>query len=222
MILTCPNCSSRYHVDGATFGPQGRKVKCANCGERWLAKPPADAPTVVVMPAPPPPPTFRRTRAAAATAATTPPAAAPDRSTGWVGWGLGSVFVVLLLLSAIMGRNEIVAGFPASASIYQTLGLPVDVELGLEFADVKSDWLVEGGASVLVVEGQIVNLSQQERTIPRVRMAILDADGRELQYEYLDVSPEPIAAGTRAGFSGRLVNPAERGQNFRLSFELDS
>ncbi|MDB5741378.1 MAG: hypothetical protein JWP16_2418, partial [Alphaproteobacteria bacterium] len=32
MILTCPNCDTRYSVDGTKFPPAGRTVRCAKCG----------------------------------------------------------------------------------------------------------------------------------------------------------------------------------------------
>lgn len=43
MILTCPNCSARFHVDADKLGMRGRKVRCSNCAHKWLATPDDDA-----------------------------------------------------------------------------------------------------------------------------------------------------------------------------------
>jgi hypothetical protein len=136
-----------------------------------------------------------------------------------VGWLLGIGVVVLLLVSAIIGRNGIVGKFPATAAVYQSVGLNVDPDLGLEFKDVTLDWQREGGAFVLVVEGEIVNLSKANLVIPPVRMAILDGEGRELQHEFFNLNEGEIAAGNRIPFTGRLVDPIEQGENFRLTFD---
>src|SRR6185312_4081356 len=35
MILTCPNCATRYQADAAKFQPAGRNVRCAKCSHVW-------------------------------------------------------------------------------------------------------------------------------------------------------------------------------------------
>ncbi|MEQ8602325.1 MAG: zinc-ribbon domain-containing protein [Marivibrio sp.] len=39
MILTCPNCRSRFKVKPEALGAQGRTVKCAKCAHKWFASP---------------------------------------------------------------------------------------------------------------------------------------------------------------------------------------
>ena len=50
MILTCPSCGTQYAVKDGAIPPQGRKVRCASCGNGWHQEPdvaaepePADA-----------------------------------------------------------------------------------------------------------------------------------------------------------------------------------
>jgi len=39
MIITCPNCQTRYQVAEKAIGSAGRKVMCANCNQAWKAVP---------------------------------------------------------------------------------------------------------------------------------------------------------------------------------------
>ncbi|WP_420420278.1 DUF3426 domain-containing protein [Pacificispira sp.] len=56
MILSCPNCETRFRVKDDAIGPNGRKVKCRNCAHTWKAMPDGS----VGESAPPPPPPPRR------------------------------------------------------------------------------------------------------------------------------------------------------------------
>ena len=40
MIITCPECTTRYKTSAEAIGPNGRTVRCANCRETWFV--PAD------------------------------------------------------------------------------------------------------------------------------------------------------------------------------------
>lgn len=60
MHIVCPNCTTAYAVNPATFGDAGRTVRCARCKEVWLAQPEDLARREALVPAtaaaPPPPP----------------------------------------------------------------------------------------------------------------------------------------------------------------------
>ena len=226
MIITCPSCQSRYNVDPSAFTSKARTVRCANCGHRWKASPPIDAPKTVEMePEPETTSPDRDVPPAAATivAAKQRSPKAEQRSSGSpIGWMLGGGVVILVLVSLVIGRNGIVDKVPAAAAIYQSVGLSIDQDIGLEFEDVTVNWQAEGDVIVLVVEGEIVNLSEASRIIPPLRMAILGRDGEELQHESIEIAENELSAGNRVNFSGRMVNPIEKGENFRLTFDLES
>ena len=40
MIISCPNCSTRYDVEDSSFSPDGRSVLCAVCDNSWFVPPP--------------------------------------------------------------------------------------------------------------------------------------------------------------------------------------
>jgi predicted Zn finger-like uncharacterized protein len=213
MILTCPQCATRYHVDPEALGALGRTVRCASCGRRWSVKPPADTPQVVEFSTP-------------ASAARSRPAAAPEqvpgrRSVSLFGW-LAAILIGLLAASAVIGRNEIVDAFPTTAALYQKLHLPIALDHGLKFDQITSTRLHEGGIAVLVVEGAIVNVTHHDRAVPPIRITLLDSRGRELQEELFQAKEQHLEPGAKTSFSGRVVNPAERARNFSISFELGS
>lgn len=220
MILTCPKCATRYQVDPAGFGPEGRTVRCANCGHRWTAKPPTDP----VKPLDPKPlePAEAKPQQSSGSRARPQAATARRRSSPRVVAWLGASLIVLAAVSAAVARHEIVALFPASAPVYEALGLPVAGRLGLEFEQVDSKKLVEGGVSVLVVEGEIVNHSAEARSVPPIRVILLDDGGRQLQDETFRSKDASLGAGAKTTFTGRLVNPPNQARNFSITFDMGS
>jgi predicted Zn finger-like uncharacterized protein len=207
MILTCSKCATRYHVDPTSLGAEGRMVRCAGCGHRWTAKPPADAPKVLELKMPSP--------------AVWRAAAAAKRSSPRLAW-LVAALLIVVLASAVIGRNEIVASFPESAAIYRALGLPLAVQPGLEFGQLNPDRVVEGGVAVLVFEGEIVNTSKELRHVPPIRVILLDEGGRQLQGETFNAKDAALDAGGKTTFSGRLVNPPSQARNYSITFDAGS
>lgn len=232
MIITCPNCSTRFLIDPKALGTRGRTVRCRSCEHRWHQLPAEDtarpaatgddaaegAPdraatdgrppeTAPAAPIPPPPVTSGRPRGRAGTGAL-------------VGW-LAVALVVLLLAGAVVGRNEVVASFPQTTEVYRKLGLPVTIRLGLEFREVTSARLMEGGLSVLVVEGEILNVGGGAREIPPVRLALLDDGRREIEHSVHHPEIEHLDSGGRASFAIRMVGPPEEARTFSVTFAVD-
>ena len=215
MILTCSQCATRYHVDPESLGSDGRAVRCAGCGHRWPAKPPADAPKVVELkpPSPSPRPAGRRPRS-------------PRRAAARSGSSrlLGGAFVILVVASAAIGRYEIVACFPATAPIYRSLWLPVtDEPAGLEFEDVTSERLVEERRLGAAWSRARSSTSPSRRAACRRSASpCWTAAGAQLQHEILNSKDSRSMPAARPRFSGRLVNPPSQARNFSITFDVDS
>lgn len=61
MILTCPSCETRFHVEPDLFGQMPRKVRCSRCRHVWMQEP-------LPEPVPPAPPVVEQMAVAAAQA----------------------------------------------------------------------------------------------------------------------------------------------------------
>ena len=50
MILTCPNCATRYLVEEGEIRPEGRKVRCSSCAQEWRVYPEGSDPQTPITP----------------------------------------------------------------------------------------------------------------------------------------------------------------------------
>ncbi|MCI4678554.1 DUF3426 domain-containing protein [Rhodoblastus acidophilus] len=137
----------------------------------------------------------------------------------------GAVTLVLAGFAAwamlIGGRTQIVRLVPAVAPLYATLGLDVNLRrMGVEH--VSARLVNEDGRQVLIVSGEIDNLSSSPRAAPRMRFAVIDADGGEI-YHWTAAPPKArLAAGETAEFRARLAAPPKEGHEIRVRFARDS
>ena len=229
MILTCPECSTRYQANDAAFQPPGRRVRCAKCGHSWhQAAPVAEveaevAPEVEVEPPPvqaAPAPAPKTRAQAAPEAAEAPPAKrgfAMDRLALAGGW-LGLAVVVLLIgWAAVSYRQQVAALWPQSATLYAALGLPVNVH-GIAFTDVSYHRESEDKQTVLAVTGKLVNVSGREIAVPPVRVTLTGEDGRELYHWDFTPDVAVLRAGQSVDFQTRLSSPPSAARHLTVRF----
>jgi len=229
MILTCPECATRYFVEDSRLGATGRTVRCAACGSSWRAQ--AEEPLELTLaeegaiarepqlsftpeqPAPPPdvPKIFRakveqRRRLKEAAAA------------GVVWAGMVSGFAALLA-AAYVFRVDVVKLYPRAAGAYAMAGVPVN-PTGLEFERVKAEPGPAAPGAVLV-SGQVRNVENQAAPPPPIRVALLDAHGKELATRVVRLPARPIAPGKALAFSASLPDPRGVADDVAVEFALD-
>ena len=224
MILTCPDCATRYFVDETKLGPQGRKVRCAGCGASWRAEAeiePLDlTPAVVAAPAEPVmeapvrpaealPKSFRaqaearrRTRQAVAAGAV------------WA--GLAAALVVLML-AAVVFRVQVVRMWPRTAGAYAAVRLPVN-PLGLSPEGVQASPGLQDGRAMLFVKGVERNIEAAPRPPAALRVSLYDKGGARLASQVVRVDGEPLKPGEGRAFQAAFVDPPLAGSQVGVDF----
>jgi predicted Zn finger-like uncharacterized protein len=131
----------------------------------------------------------------------------------------GTIIVILLaVLGALIGwRSDVVRVMPGTASLFAAIGLPVNLR-GLALTDVTTTKEAHDGATILVVQGTITNVSKQPRDVPRIRLAVKNDKGAVV-YTWTSL-PErtALAPGDSQPFQTRLASPPPEGRVVEVRF----
>jgi predicted Zn finger-like uncharacterized protein len=226
MILTCPECATRYQTDASKFPPQGRSVRCAKCGHVWHQSAPQPEVEEEAISAVPPPapeaPVYERPEPAAShyeearPTPFTPLKPESDRSDmlpgiiSRLGLAVGWVALIAVILAigwaVLTYRQQIAAAWPQSASLYAGLGLRVNTR-GIEIRNVDDSLEVEDGQPVLVITGDLVNLGDEPVPVPKVRIGLFDEQKREIYSYSFAPDVKTLEAHQTVPFRTRLANP---------------
>ncbi len=162
-------------------------------------------------------PGFERIRKAAASVAKPAKRKAPPRRPLRERMGLPALgLVVLLVGGALLARQAIVSAVPDLAGLYALLGLDVNLR-GLEFRNMTAIRDIENGRPVLIVKGEIANLSASDAPVPPIRLA-LRSGTQEIYAWSVDSPRRSLAAGETAQFSTRLPTPPPGAGDIEVRF----
>jgi hypothetical protein len=131
----------------------------------------------------------------------------------------GTIIVILLcVLGALAGwRSDVVRVMPGTASLFAAIGLPVNLR-GLALTDVTTTKESHDGATILVVQGTITNISKQPRDVPRIRLAVKNDKGAVV-YTWTSLPERTmLAPGVSEPFQTRLAAPPPEGRSVEVRF----
>jgi predicted Zn finger-like uncharacterized protein len=242
MILTCPECASRYFVDDSKVGPSGRTVRCASCGARWTARneddldlfeePSAadlaaadvlskldgqnlvDDPETPVneLPGEELPKVFRA-RADAERRL-------KEAKTTGIIWG-GMVAVMLLLMGgAYLFNLNVAKVLPSTAGAYAFVNRPVNT-VGLVPEQLKAEPVMENGHAAIVVTGVLRNITDRPVSTPPLRVALLNENGRRVAGRLAAAADPVIPPNQTRHFSVTLLDPPRTANTLEIGFALE-
>jgi hypothetical protein len=137
----------------------------------------------------------------------------------WRSHALGAAIFLLMALNIglILGREQVVRVLPQTASLFETIGLPVNLR-NLAFREIKTTEELHDGVTILVIEGKIVATGQEPADVPRLRFSIGAANGHEIYAWTALPTRTRLAPGETLPFRTRLASPPEQGRFVKVRF----
>ena len=216
MILTCPECSTRYLTKENAIGANGRTVRCVKCDTTWFVAADSDelalrdnqqaddveaiAPVAVAAattskieissPAALEKPTMPETVGVHVEMRDKADNLKRKRRLRTVGL-IWAIPLLILVAAAILGyifRQEIVNRAPATATIYKSLGIPVTLS-GLNIEDPITRSALINGQPVLVVNGAVRNITAKSQPIPPLKLSLHNPKGDMVATWVVEIEP---------------------------------
>lgn len=128
---------------------------------------------------------------------------------------LAATVLVAGLGILMTGREVIEAGvssLSAMVGFEEPPGADLDISAVTSFREETAD------GDVLVVEGTVINATDDARPLPAVRVTLLDTEDAELQHVIVVPDQQVLVPGERLAFSARLDQPAPRARRIKVSF----
>lgn len=221
MILTCPQCTTRFVLPAHAIGPDGRNVKCSSCGEIWFEEPDYDELAEAQNEAEdgdqhdegettsPPVPEFGDIPEGVKPDADEdfiqpegePPKEQKSRSLKtYILSYAAAACVFFLILGALMGvKSSILKIWPASAGLYKIFGVNIAVPgEGLVFDRVEIE---ATGAKVFKISGHVINLTSADQALPHIEANLRDREGKVLETWYIDTPESTVPAEADVKFT---------------------
>lgn len=270
MILTCPECKSRYVVNPTALMPSGRTVRCAKCSHNWFEnKPEEDVEIVAPEEAEP----AADPKAEAAKEDTVDKNKSPDQQkepakpdeggadfdfpinnpkkrrrpvpkgsnlpalqnqkygSSKLGWVSLLVFVTALVSLFLIMQETISDKWPVSKKLYYAIGLdgrdvaepPAEPELVPISERLKISGLAPrretiNNVSNLVIAGTVENISDENQTIPDLRVRLLDENRSVVREWSFSIEPSSLNPSETVDFQSSLPSPPPQARDISVIF----
>ncbi len=184
MILTCPQCATRYLLPAHTLAPEGRRVKCSGCQEIWFQLPdtgelqesgerPYDDIPAGVRPLP---------DGSNLPIITDEQQPAPDPRGRMKGYAAAAAVFLLVFGVLIFFKDGIAGTIPVSRSFYAMLGYEVAVPgQGLTFDSLLAESAPDAAGEKISITGKIVNKTERGADVPMIEAQMQDETGKILE-----------------------------------------
>ena len=213
MILSCPDCHTRFAIDAAHLAPDGRRVKCGKCAHVWyesMPEPEEDSPIPIEVTPYDPEEDSRGARRNV-------PALRQLRSgrgarTAWI---VSAALLVAILAVLWFGRGPIALAVPQAEALYASIGIDAFPPPG---EGLEVEFNVSAADGMLALKGEVINVSNGARDIPELFVVISDADNKTLKSWSFTIDAIRLGPGERASFTSETEEIPATAANVSVLF----
>ena len=195
MIISCPQCSSKFAVKAEAIGEKGRNVKCAKCAHKWFQEPNKEEleklKTQEIQQEP--------DEVKEVPQGSNLPVVTNSKTPIYAKISLAASILIMAVVITVMGANQIL---PSMSGYYSLFGIYDSGDIKLYDVEVKK--IESGRYNDLLVSAKIVNESKGDKRLPNLRVSIYDNDENLLDEVTLDSEGTPIEAGQAIDFQNTI------------------
>jgi len=141
---------------------------------------------------------------------------------GLLSWQVRAIAATLVVVAgAVVLRGTIVRHLPQTARLYAAVGLPVNLR-GIEIRNFSSRIIGEGDDPVLVVDGDLVNITDRKIDVPRLHFTVLGKDGQQVFAWSAQADRNSLQPGEKLNFRRRVASPPIEGKDVSVRFLMPS
>ena len=138
------------------------------------------------------------------------------RSRSLAGLSILFAFLAGFVLLFLYMPTEIAQVWPESATLYEALGMPVNT-VGFKIVASHTQEL-DKTVPVIAIKGQIINETDRERAVPKVRLAVRDQSGKEIYHWTVLADQQRLGPREQGTFSARLESPPAEAADLEVRF----
>lgn len=207
MIITCPECKTRYMIKSEKLGLDPKSVRCAKCKHQWMVNPNPLAEENIEKP--PLPPMARLDAPSLQEQQKTLNERIRKRNN--IFFAFLASFMFVLLISLVIFKQNVVEKYPALTSVYELVGFTIEESenqfAGLVIQGVERSEDKAVDMTVLSFNGKVKNTSDIEVPVPDVRVQLFDEDGILLDEWKAQPEHKTLKPGEVTTWSCRFYDP---------------
>lgn len=234
ILIACPHCHSSFRLPKDSVEKEGRDVRCTSCQTAWhlhadgsngdVLEFPNDlkdeddelgiknaTPQVIASPSLVPDSTPLVAKA--------PPLPRPKRQVPRA--AVFALMGVIAIVGFVAGRQSILRQVPQIAPLYAALGMNTNL-LGLDFKNVTSSRINDKGQDILVIEGQITNMSKEIKALPAIHLTVRSKETQAVYSWQSKPNKATLEPNESFDFKTRLAAPPPNGHDVLVRFVNES